>query len=50
MFEIFAGKVRSFKEHFFLVRPKSGAALDSLLEVMKDGVQERRPFFHLCWS
>jgi hypothetical protein len=50
MFEIFAGKVRSFKERFFLVRPKSAAALDNLLEVAKDGVRERRPFFHLCWS
>jgi hypothetical protein len=50
MFEIFAGKVWSFKERFFLVRPKSVAALDNLLEVAKDGVQERRPFFHLCWS
>jgi len=50
MFEIFAGKVRSFKERFFLVRPKSEAALDTLLEAAKDGVQERHPLFHLCWS
>jgi hypothetical protein len=50
MFEIFAGKVRNFKEHFFLIRPTSTAALDNLLEVAKDGDQERRPFFHLCWS
>jgi hypothetical protein len=50
IFEIFAGKVRSIKERFFLVRPKSIAALDNLLEVAKDGVQDRRPFFHLCWS
>jgi hypothetical protein len=50
IFEIFAGKVRSFKERFFLVRPKSVAALDNLLEAAKDGVQERRPSFHLCWS
>jgi len=50
MFEIFAGKVRSFKERFFLVRPKSEAALDTLLEEAKDGVQERHPLFHLCWS
>jgi len=50
MFEIFAGKVRSFKERFFLVRLKSKAALDTLLEAAKDGVQEGRPFFHLCWS
>ena len=50
MFEIFAGKARSFKERFFLVRPKSEAALDTLLEAAKDGVQERRPLFHLCWS
>jgi hypothetical protein len=50
MFEIFAEKVRSFKERFFLVRPKSVAALDNLLEVAEDGVHERRPFFHLCWS
>jgi hypothetical protein len=50
MFEIFAGKVRSFKERFFLVRPKSVAALDNLWEVVKDDVHERRPFFHLCWS
>jgi hypothetical protein len=50
MFEIFTRKVRSFKERFFLVRPKSVAALDNLLEVAKDGIQKRRPFFHLCWS
>jgi len=50
MFEIFAGKVRSFKEHFFLVRSKSKAALDTFLEAAKDGVQERHPLFHLCWS
>jgi hypothetical protein len=50
MFEIFAGKVRSFKERFFLVRPKSVAALHNLLEVAEDGVRERHPFFHLCWS
>jgi hypothetical protein len=50
MFEIFAKKVRSFKEGFFLVRPKSVAALDNLLEIAEVGVQERRPFFHLCWS
>jgi hypothetical protein len=50
MFEIFAGKVRSYKERFFLVRPISVAALNSLLEVVRDGVQERHPSFHLCWS
>jgi len=38
MFEIFAWKVRSFKESFFLVRPRSEAALDTLLEAVKDGV------------
>jgi hypothetical protein len=48
MFKIFAGKVRSFKERFFLVRPKSAAALDNLSKVARDGVQERRPSFHLC--
>jgi len=50
MFEIFVGKVRSFKERFFLVRPKSQTALDTLLEAAKDGVQERDSLFHLCWS
>jgi hypothetical protein len=50
MFEIFAGKVRSFKELFFQVRPKSVTALNNLLEVARGGVQERRPSFHLCWS
>ena len=50
MFEIFAEKVWRFKELFFLVIPKSEAALDTLLEAAKDGVQERRPLFHLCWS
>ncbi|RHN51863.1 hypothetical protein MtrunA17_Chr6g0473821 [Medicago truncatula] len=50
MFEVFTGKVRSFKERFFLVRPRSAVALDTLVEAVKDGVQERRPFFHLCWS
>jgi len=48
MFEIFAGKVRSFKERFFLVRPKSEAALNTLLDVVKDGV--RRPLFPLYWN
>jgi len=38
MFEIFVGKVWSLKERFFLVRPKSDAALDTLLEATKDGV------------
>jgi len=45
MFEIFAGKLRSFKERFFLVRPKSEAALNTLLDVMKGGVC--RPLFPL---
>lgn len=31
MFEIFVGKVRSFKERFFLVGPKIEAALATLL-------------------
>jgi hypothetical protein len=48
MFEIFARKVRCFKERFFLVRPKSAAALDNVLEVAKDSVEERRPFLNLC--
>ena len=48
MFEIFAGKVRSFKERFLLVRPKSEAALNTLLGVAKDG--SRFPFFPLCWK
>jgi len=48
MFEIFAGKVRSFKERFFLVRPKSEAGLNSLLDVVGDGV--RRSLFSLCWK
>ncbi|KEH17193.1 hypothetical protein MTR_0034s0130 [Medicago truncatula] len=50
MFEVFAGKVRSFKERFFLVRLRSAAALDTLFKVAKDGVQERHPFFPLSWS
>jgi len=45
MFEIFAWKVRSFKERFILVRPKSEAALNTLLDVVKDGVH--RPLFPL---
>lgn len=32
MFDIFAGKVWSFKEHFFLVRPRSEMTLNTLLE------------------
>jgi len=48
MFEIVAGKVRSFKERFFLVRPKSEAAMSTLLGVAKDG--SCRPFFPLCWK
>lgn len=50
MFEVFVKKVRSFKECFFLVRPRSATALDTLFEGANDGVQERRPFFPLCWS
>ncbi|RHN38538.1 hypothetical protein MtrunA17_Chr0c01g0489631 [Medicago truncatula] len=50
MFEVFAGKVQSFKERFFLVHLRSATALDSLLEGVRDGVQGRRPFFSLCWS
>ncbi|RHN51030.1 hypothetical protein MtrunA17_Chr6g0463961 [Medicago truncatula] len=42
MFEVFAGKVQSFKERFFLVRPRSAAALDNLLEAVKDGSLPRR--------
>jgi len=48
MFEIFAGKVRSFKERFFLVKPKSEAALNTLLDAAKNGV--RRPLFPLYWN
>jgi len=40
--------VRSFKERFFLIRPKSEAALSTLLGVAKDG--SRRRFFPLCWK
>jgi len=43
MFEIFAGKVQSYKERFFFIRPKSEAALSTLLGVAKDG--SRFPFF-----
>jgi len=50
MFEIFTGKVQSFKERFFLVRPKSDAALDTLLEAAKEGVLECRTLFPLYWS
>ena len=50
MFEAFAWKIWSFKERFFLVQPKSVAALENLLEAAKEGGQERRPYFHLCWS
>ncbi|RHN74308.1 putative transposase (putative), gypsy type [Medicago truncatula] len=50
MYEVFAGKVQSFKECFFLVRPRSATALDILFEAAKDGIQERRPFFPLCRS
>jgi len=45
MFDIFVGKVRSFKKRFFLVRPKSETALNSLSEASKDGVQVRLPSF-----
>jgi len=48
MFEIFAGKVRSFKERFFLIRPKSEAALSTLLGVAKDGFSFL--LFPLCWK
>jgi len=44
MFEIFAGKVRSFKERFLFVRPNSEAALNSLLD------EVHRPFFPLYWK
>jgi len=48
MFDIFAGKVQCFKERFFLVRQRSETALNTLLEVAKDGV--RRPLFPLYWN
>jgi len=48
MFEIFVGKVQSFKERFFLIRPKSEAALSTLLGVARDG--SSFPFFPLCWK
>jgi len=48
MFEIFACKVRSFKKRFFLVRPRSEAALNTLLDVVRDGVH--RSLFPLCWK
>jgi len=48
MFEIFAGKVRSFKERFFFICPKSEAAMCPLLGVAKDG--SSFPFFPLCWK
>lgn len=35
MFDIFAGKVRSFKELFLLVKPRSEAALDKLLKTAR---------------
>jgi len=44
------GRLRSFKERYFLVRPRSVAALDTLLEGAKDSVYERCSFFPLCWS
>ncbi|KEH20378.1 putative transposase (putative), gypsy type [Medicago truncatula] len=50
MFEVFAGKVQSFMKRFFLVRPRSAAALDTLFKAAKDDVQERCRFFPLCWS
>ena len=48
MFEIFAGKVRSFKERFFVIRLKRDAALSTLLGAAKDG--SSFPFFPLCWK
>jgi len=50
MFEIFAGKVQSFKERFFLVRPRSEPALNTLLKAEKEGVQDPRTLFPLCWT
>jgi len=42
------GKVRSFQERFFFIRPKSDAALSTLLGVAKDG--SSFPVFPLCWK
>jgi len=50
IFDIFAGKVRSFKERFFLVRPRSEVALNTLLQAVEGKALVRRPFFPLCWS
>lgn len=50
MFDDFAGKIWSFKERYFLVRPRNDVVVESLLESAKDGVQERRSFFPLCWT
>jgi len=55
MFDIFAGKVRSWKEHYFLVRPKSVAALNNLLRsagpptAEDDKAPARVPYFPLEW-
>jgi len=48
MFEVFAGKVRSIKERFFLILPKRDASLSTLLGVARDG--SIFPFFPLCWK
>ena len=54
-FNIFAGKVRSFKERYFLARPKSEEALNNLLwpalTPRADGVEAhaRVPYFPLEW-
>jgi len=50
MFDIFVGKVRNFKERFFLVKLRSETTLNIILEVAKGEGQVRRPLFPLCWN
>jgi len=50
MFDLFARKLRSFKERFFLVKLRSEASFNTLLQTVEGESLVRRSFFPLCWS
>jgi hypothetical protein len=56
LFEAFNSGASRFHERFFLVRPRTEAAINSVLKVVErsrkgvDVVPTRVPHFHFCWS
>lgn len=56
LFEVFNSEALKFEERFFLVRPQTETALNSVLKVVEwphedvGVVSARVPRFHFCWS